>query len=262
MSVAEPLGALLLKSLELDLAILRTDEVLARFQPAHGDYPAMFERLISQAAAAHEPPVRVSLSCYDARCPETLPGPGDHRAYLVTGSRNSVYDDEPWIRQLAEFLREALARGSRVIGICFGHQLIAHFFGGRTAPAEGGWAVGVQENRIVSREPWMNGGSDRLNLIASHKDQVVKMPEGAKLIATSDFCPVAGFVMGDRVMTLQGHPEFQREYSRDLMTMRREILGESVFDAGMTSLAKETDENRVGRWIVEFLLAGAAGDQG
>ncbi|MGE0622956.1 MAG: amidotransferase [Pseudomonadales bacterium] len=244
-----------MKPSELDLAILRTDEVLPRFQPEHGDYPGMFEALISRAAAAHEPPVRVEFSEYDARRPETLPEPGAHRAYLITGSRNSVYDDEPWIGELADFLREALAEGSRIVGICFGHQLIAHFFGGRTAPAAGGWGVGVQENRIVSREPWMDGESgNRLNLIASHKDQVVEMPEGAKLIATSDFCPVGGFVMGDRVMTLQGHPEFQRAYSRDLMTMRREILGESVFNAGMASLDKETDEDRVGRWIVDFLL--------
>lgn len=244
-----------MNSAELDLAILRTDEVLPQFQPAHGDYPAMFERLITRAAAAHEPPVRVALSVYDARCPETLPEPGVHRAYLITGSRNSVYDEAPWIRRLADFLRAALAQGCRIVGICFGHQLIAHFFGGRTAPAAAGWAVGVQENRIVRRESWMDGeADDRLNLIASHKDQVMEMPEGAKLIATSDFCPVGGFVIGDRVMTIQGHPEFQRAYSRDLMTMRREILGESVFDAGIASLEKETDEDRVGRWIIDFLL--------
>ncbi len=244
-----------MKSSELDLAILRTDEVLPQFQPAHGDYPMMFERLISRAAARHEPPVTVRFTSYDARCQETLPDPGRHQAYLVTGSRNSVYDDEPWIKNLADFLHQALRLGSKIVGICFGHQLIAHFFGGRAAPAAGGWAVGVHENRIVRREPWMDGDEDdRLNLIASHKDQVVEMPEGAELIATSAFCPVGGFVMGDRVMTLQGHPEFERAYSRDLMTMRREILGEAVFSTGMASLEKETDENRVGRWIVEFLL--------
>jgi len=218
----------------------------------------MFERLVRRAAAAHKPPVTVAFSVYDARQPESLPEPGAHRAYLITGSRSSVYDDDPWIGQLADFLHEALARGSRIVGICFGHQLIAHFFGGRTAPAAEGWAVGVQENRVVSHEPWMDGdGSDRLNLIASHKDQVVELPEGAKLIATSDFCPVGGFVIGDRVMTLQGHPEFQPAYSQDLMTMRREVLGESVFNAGMASLEKETDEDRVGRWIVDFLLQDA-----
>ena len=76
---------------DLDIAILRTDEVLPQFQPSHGDYPAMFERLVRRAAAAHEPPVTVAFSVYDARQPETLPEPGAHRAYLITGSRSSVY---------------------------------------------------------------------------------------------------------------------------------------------------------------------------
>lgn len=245
-----------MKPSEIDLAILRTDEVLPQFQGAHGDYPAMFEGLILRAAAAHAPPVTVRFASYDARDPQSLPAPDAHAAYLITGSKNSVYDDLPWIRQLAAFLREALQKGAKVVGICFGHQLIAHFFGGRTAPAPAGWAVGVQENRVVGHESWMGEDDDRLNLIASHKDQVVEMPEGARLIATSDFCPIGGFVMTDQVMTLQGHPEFQRAYSRDLMNMRREILGEAVFGAGIASLERETDELKAARWIVDFLLAG------
>ncbi len=245
-----------MKSSEVDIAILATDEVRAEYVDAHGDYPDMFRALLEQAASNRPVPVALQLSTYDARRSE-FPEPDAHPAYLITGSRVSVYDDEAWIGILAEFLEEVLRVGGKVIGICFGHQLIAHFFGGRTEPAEQGWGVGVQENRTVAREPWMGDGDDRLNLLASHKDQVSRMPDGAKLIATSDFCPVGGFVMGDQVLTLQGHPEFQKGYSRDLMVMRREMLGEEVFELGVASLANETDDEKVGHWIIDFVASGA-----
>ena len=174
-------------------------------------------------------------------------------------TRNVTYTDEG-----NEFLEEVLRAGGKVVGICFGHQLMAHFFGGRTEPASQGWAVGVQENRTVARESWMGdgdgpGAKDRLNLLASHKDQVTQMPDGAKLIATSDFYPVGGFVIGDRVLTLQGHPEFEKAYSRDLMVMRREMIGEEVFELGVASLDKETDDDMVGHWIINFVMAETTG---
>ena len=245
-----------MKSSEVGIAILRTDEVLPQFVGEHGDYPDMFAELLEKAARDRQPPVNLALSFYDVRRSE-YPAPDAHQAYLITGSRLSVYDDEPWISELVEFLEDVLRSGGQVIGICFGHQLMAHFFGGRTERAEAGWAVGVQENRVVNPEPWMGDGSDRLNLIASHKDQVTRLPDGAKLIATSDFCPVGGFVMGDQVLTLQGHPEFDKAYSRDLMVMRRELIGEETFRLGVASLDRDTDEERVGQWIMNFVCNGS-----
>lgn len=243
-----------LKSSEVDIAILATDEVRAEYIDAHGDYPDMFRVLLEKAARDRPEPVTLKLTTYDARKSE-FPEPDAHPAYLITGSRLSVYDDEAWIGILADFLEEVLRAGGKVIGICFGHQLMAHFFGGRTEPAEQGWGVGVQENRTVAREPWMGEGDERLNLLVSHKDQVTRLPDGAKLIVTSDFCPVGGFVMGDQVLTVQGHPEFEKDYSRDLMVMRREMLGEEVFELGVSSLDKETDDDRVGHWIIDFAAA-------
>ncbi len=243
-----------MKSSELAIAILRTDEVLPQFIDSHGDYPEMFASLLNRAAAEHDPPIELRIDCFDARKGE-FPAVDAYQGYLITGSRNSVYDSEPWIAELAEYLEKVLDAGSLIVGICFGHQLIAHFFGGRTAPATAGWTVGVQENRVTTQEPWMMGEGKRMNLLSSHKDQVVAMPEGGRLIVTSDCCPVGGFVIGDQVMTLQGHPEFRKSYSMDLMNMRRELLGEDVYSAGVASLDKDMDESRAGRWIINFLTA-------
>ncbi len=226
--------------------ILQTDRVMERFRGRHGDYPQMFEDLLTDAAEG------VSLEFDTIDCTQAdYPEPGACDAYVITGSRQSVYDDDPWIAELAGFVGKALDAGSKVVGICFGHQLIAHFFGGETSPAPG-WAVGVHESRILTDAPWLDPRLSRFRLLSSHKDQVTRLPDGAELIATNEFCPIAGFTWGDGVLAFQGHPEFRKPYSRDLMNMRRELLGEETYQAGVASLEENIDPAAVGRWIINF----------
>ena len=228
------------------IGILQTDRVMKRFRGRHGDYPWMFESLFTRAADG----APLEFTAIDA-ARSAYPAANSCDLYVITGSRKSVYDDEPWIADLATFVEKALDAGRKVIGICFGHQLIAHFFGGETRPAPG-WAVGVHESRILVEAPWLDPKLDRFALLSSHKDQVAGMPKGAELFASNEFCPIAGFVWGDNVLTFQGHPEFRKSYSRDLMDMRRELLGEQSYQAGVASLAMETHAAIVGRWILNF----------
>ncbi|MEZ5598278.1 MAG: amidotransferase [Pseudomonadales bacterium] len=223
--------------------LLQTDNVLDQFQMEHGDYPAMF------AAVLADPDIDVQV--VDVR--EGPPPAGAAEAYVITGSRHSVYDDLPWIRALAEFLKGEIAAGRKVVGICFGHQLLAHFLGGRVTPAPGGWEVGVKATRLHERPCWMHAAPDEFSLLSSHKDQVASLPPEAKLLASSANCPVAGFTLGDNVVTFQGHPEFRKPYSRALMDYRRALLGEAVWAAGIASLAEPTSEVLVSQWIRDFL---------
>ena len=172
---------------------------------------------------------------------------------LKTNFAGSIGDDLEWIRALAGFLGEALEARRRIVGICFGHQLLAHFFGGRTEPAEVGWGVGVHESRLEHTLPWMAGEADAVRLLSSHKDQVTALPAGATLFASSEFCPLAGFVIDDRAMTLQGHPEFSKPYAEALMRRREALLGPETFEAGLSSLAQPTDEALVGEWMLRFM---------
>ena len=229
----------------LHLGILQTDSVLAPLQAEHGDYPAMFARLFKEMGAG------IMLSIFDVQ--RSLPHDDSCDAYLITGSRHSVYDDLPWIRNLAGFVRDALARERKILGVCFGHQLMAHFFGGEVAPAADGWAVGVHRSRVISQPAWMQPAPHAFRLLSSHKDQVQRLPPHAELFATSDFCPLGGFTVGDKVMTVQGHPEFNKAYARELMTLRREMLGEQVYERGIQSLAVDTDERLLSRWMLNFL---------
>lgn len=229
----------------LRVGILQTDSVREQFRPRFGDYPQMFIRLLGAVDA------EVQFAVYPTHR-DCFRAPDVCDAYVITGSRCSVYDEEPWIGKLATFVGEAMDAHRKIVGICFGHQLVAHFFGGRVAAAEVGWGVGVHRVEVVADESWMQPPRGHVALLSSHKDQVMALPRGARLIAGSDFCPNAAYVM-DGVLTWQGHPEFTRDYAAALMRTRESLLGARTFDAGMASLDQPTDEQLIARWIMNFI---------
>ena len=229
----------------MKLTILRTDNVLEEFQTQFGDYPSMFAQLATQCST--EP---LEIESVDTRV--TVPEKVDADIYLITGSRHSVYEELEWIPKLVKFLEVVLAEGKKIIGICFGHQLMAHYFGGEVGPAEQGWAVGVHTSNIMNHPQWLDTNLDSVSLISSHKDQVQKLPPNAEVFLSNDFCPIAGFTMQGQVVTVQGHPEFSKDYSQALMTYRKEILGEAVYESGVKSLSEATHEHEVFSWLLEF----------
>jgi GMP synthase-like glutamine amidotransferase len=230
------------------IGILQTDRVVDGFRDAHGDYPEMFERLLEAADST------VTTTTYWVQDVAQLPSAVLCDAYLITGSRHSVYEDLPWIAPLVEFLRQVLCAQKKIIGVCFGHQLMAHYFGGRVTAAEHGWAVGVHESRLVQHLPWMGTPqAEQVALLSSHKDQVVVLPDDAVLYATNDFCPIAGFTIGDAVVTIQGHPEFSKPYAKALMDKRRDLLGPDVYAQGVASLTQPTHESLLAQWILRFV---------
>ena len=227
------------------IGILQTDSVVHQFQPKFGDYPQMFMELLEQSAGRD-----LHFRAIDCQAMD-YPRAESCDAYIITGSRFSVYDDEPWIPELVEFVDRALQADRKVVGICFGHQLIAHFFGGETA--EVGWAVGVHRCDVVATANWMRPAKSGFALLSSHKDQVVELPTDARLLVSSDFCPNSGYAIGEQVFTLQGHPEFSKPYARALLNLRRELLGQATFQQGMRSLAEDTHERDMAMWITNFI---------
>ena len=234
------------------IGILCTDSVREELRPKWGDYPQMFADLFGRGG---EP--GPGVSAYDAQL-MSFPEPEACDAYVITGSRRSVYDDEPWIDPLVEFVKAALAAERRIVGICFGHQLMAHFFGGGVVAAEAGWEVGVCGAEILSREAWMQPSARHVDLVAVHQDQVAELPRNARLFLGSESCPNAGFVVGERVLTFQCHPEFTRPYAEALIHLRREVFEDEAFERAIASLVQETDEHLVAKWILNFLEGGGS----
>lgn len=231
------------------IGILQADCVRPDLASEHGDYPAMFERLL----ASHGTRFR-SWCALDQQFPS---GPEDADAFVITGSRCSVYDDEPWIAPLASCVNDLIDAGTVVIGVCFGHQLIAHFRGGLVAPAEVGWGVGVHSLRLTQHETWMHPTTDELALLASHKDQVLKLPDGAVHLAGSPFCPNAMYRVGDRVLCVQQHPEFTPRYALDLTATREALIEPATFDVAMRSFGQPVSSGVFASWVHRFIEAAA-----
>ena len=226
----------------MKLAILETGRPPGDLVRRFGDYPAMMTRMLGG---------EFEIDTFDVAAGEFPADPSDYEAYLVTGSPAGVYDPLPWIEPLKQFLRDAGDR--KLVGICFGHQLMAEAFGGHVEKSDKGWGIGLQHYEIDRVEPWMDEMAS-IDVPASHQDQVVAQPPHTEVIASSPFTPFAALAWTDRpAISVQFHPEFDPDYAKALIEARREKMP----DAGraIASLDRPNDNARIADWIRRFLTA-------
>jgi GMP synthase-like glutamine amidotransferase len=233
----------------MKLGILKTDQVRPEWVPEFGEYSDMFMALLGRVDPSLE------FTVYDVEQGEYPADIDEVDAYLITGSKSSVYDDKPWIATLMDFVRELDRRHKKLVGICFGHQLVAQALGGRTEKSPKGWGVGLHTHRFNSAPAWHDDAGADLDILVSHQDQVVTNAAGARVLASSEFCENAVCQIGEHILTFQGHPEFVPAYSREIMEFRREAIGEQVYREGVASLSAAPQGERVARWILNFLRA-------
>jgi GMP synthase-like glutamine amidotransferase len=233
----------------MKLAILKTDAVRPEWVPQFGEYPDMFIALLRRV----DP--HLEFRAYDVELGQYPADIDEADAYLITGSQSSAYEDKPWIDSLATFVRELHVRRKKLVGICFGHQLVAQALGGEVIKSPKGWGVGLHTHRFTLAPPWHDQGDLGLDILVSHQDQVVKVAADTMVLAGSEFCENAVCQVGDHILTLQGHPEFLSDYARELMMFRKEQIGEPAYNAGMASLSRPHEGQRVAQWIINFLRA-------
>ena len=173
--------------------------------------------------------------------------------YLITGSKLSVYDEVKWIRDLEHYIRSLNEHKKSLLGVCFGHQLIAKALGGEVCKAEIGWVTGLQSYTFHNNFPWLKDLNQDVKLIHSHQDQITKLPDQATLVASNKNVPIAMYFIDNHIMSIQGHPEFTNEYAYDVVCKRRDIIGEDLFKRTEESLLNETSNYlEVTNWWIEF----------
>lgn len=184
------------------IGILQTGHVSDTIQSRVGDYPALFRKLLADQGFEFR-----TYSVVDMEFPQSVT---ECEGWLLTGSRHGAYEDHPFIPPLEQFIRDAYAAAVPMVGICFGHQIIAQALGGRVEKFAGGWSVGRQTYEFEGR---------KIRLNAWHQDQVVELPPDAEVIGCSDFCANAALLYKDRALTIQPHPEFDHDFISELIDL-------------------------------------------
>jgi GMP synthase-like glutamine amidotransferase len=188
--------------------------------------------------------------------------PKDHLecdGWIVTGSPHGVYEDHSWISTVSQLINNVYEANLPIFGVCFGHQLIAQALGGHVEKSEKGWGLGLHTYQVNNKPDYMSNLSEEVTLNICHQDQVLRPPQGATVYAKSEFCENAGFYIKDKVLTMQAHPEFLVDFTKALLTARRDVtIPKEFVDPALVGLKNNPDSvqsNEFAKTIRQFFLA-------
>jgi len=225
----------------MKIGILMTGHAVPEVMKSLGDYDAMFARLLEGHGFEF-----VTYDCEGGVIPAS---PDECHGWLITGSKHGAYEDHPWIPPLEDFIRKVYRAGTPLVGVCFGHQIIAQALGGKVEKFDGGWSIGHTTYQI-------EGAPRSLN--AWHQDQVTQLPDDAQVIGSSEFCANAALVYGDKVYTIQPHPEFTSEMMDFLIKYRGPgVVPDDILSGAATQLNEPTQSSAIAQRMADVLKRGA-----
>ena len=205
----------------MKIGILQAGETPEEMRERHGDYNDVFMRLLAGRGFEFS-----TYRVFDGLLPDDVT---DCDGWLITGSKFGVYEGHNWIPPFEDFLRRTFNADVPIIGVCFGHQILAQALGGKVEKFSGGWSVGAVDYVVGA-----NG--EKATVMAWHQDQITRLPAGATVIGQSDFCQYAMLAYGDRVLSIQPHPEFTTEFMKDLLASKRDILPPEIAELAIESI--------------------------
>lgn len=220
----------------MKIGILQTGHAHPEIEARHGPVDTWFHALLDGHGFSFQ-----TWPVVDGNLPDAAT---DADGWLITGSKHGAYDDLPWIAALEDFIRDVSRSGRPMVGICFGHQIIAQALGGRVEKFSGGWGIGQQAYD-------MNGINVTLN--AWHQDQVIARPGKAKLVASSDFCENAILAYGERILTVQAHPEFSEEFTADMLAFRGAEIPAELRQRAASRNGQDNDNTQIAELLVATL---------
>jgi GMP synthase (glutamine-hydrolysing) len=221
----------------MKIGILQAGHVPDDLSERHGSYPDMFARMLAGHGFTFE-----TWEVLAGKFPQ-----GIHvcDGWLITGSRHGTYEPLEWIPPLEDFIRKAYQAGVPMVGICFGHQIMAQALGGKVEKFAGGWGVG--------RHRYTYHDGEEFELHAMHQDQVTEKPEEARTIASSEFCVYAALAYRGNAISFQPHPEYNADFARDLLSARAGTVvpSEQAFEA-IRQIEGDLDSAKVAMRIATF----------
>ncbi|MEM1372929.1 MAG: type 1 glutamine amidotransferase [Pseudomonadota bacterium] len=222
----------------MHIGILQCGHTPEAVSEVHGDFDALFETLFDGQGLTFS-----TWDVVDMDFPATI-----HEAdgWLLTGSRHGAYEEHAFIPALKDFIRELNSARKPVIGICFGHQIVAEALGGRVEKFAGGWAIGRHGYVIDGEEVHLN---------AWHQDQVIEPPDSARTVGSSPFCEHAVLVYGNHIMTVQPHPEISNDVLSAYLESRGQdpIFPRDKINTARAMLGSLGDEPRLATRLARFL---------
>ncbi|MDO5657233.1 MAG: type 1 glutamine amidotransferase [Paracoccus sp. (in: a-proteobacteria)] len=217
------------------IGILQCGEAPEELQEKLGDYPDMFTSLLADRG--------FDFTIWHVEAGQFPGGIHDADGWLLTGSKHGAYEDHDWIPPLEDFIRAAYAAEVPLVGICFGHQIIAQALGGKVEKYAGGWSVGAQDYDFEGRPIILN---------AWHQDQVTKLPPDAQVAGRSAFCDNAALVYGTRAFTVQAHPEFTDDFIAGLIEHRGGAVPDNLIDGARARMGASRDSKLMADKIEAF----------
>lgn len=202
-----------------------------------GTYDKMFQSLLDGNGFDYE-----SFAVVDNQFPA---GADQADGWIITGSRHGAYEDHPWIPPLEALIRAIRDAGKPLIGVCFGHQIVAQALGGTVEKFKGGWAVGRTDYAF-------DGGTVTLN--AWHQDQVTALPDGAQVLGSNAFCENAMLAYGDTIWTVQAHPEYGNDFISGLIQTRgKGVVPDDLLRGAENRMTAGDSNAKIGQHMARFL---------
>lgn len=183
-----------------------------------------------------------------------LPAIGDCHAYIISGSHSSVDDPDAWIERLYQFIQVCIEQQKPLVGICFGHQLIAKALGGTVYKVPHGWSLGIAFTDIISSASWMTPPSAKLDISVGHQEQIATLPQGARILAGSDLYPNFLIQHNERTLSTQGHPEFSADLLLKVIASPSLDIPNPVKRKAKALLKMAVNDNQtLIRWMANFI---------